>query len=98
MSAIRASGAIPPITALQMATESLAVPKSVIKTIVGLRGVAWTNSFGAGGDAQPVKTATTSREKNAHRCNQRDIETPFDLSHQYKRKPQQKKDQATPQD
>src|SRR5690242_13432812 len=81
MSAIRASGAIPAITALQMATASLAVPKSVIKTMVGLRGVAWTNSLGAGGEAQPAKIATTSREKNARRRDKSDIEAPFLIYH-----------------
>src|SRR6266571_5211703 len=35
MSMMCASGAMPRITALQMATASLAVPKSVMKTIVG---------------------------------------------------------------
>src|ERR1700677_1223963 len=35
MSMMRASGAIPTITALQMATASLATPKSVMKTMVG---------------------------------------------------------------
>src|SRR6266700_411939 len=35
MSMIRASGAMPRMTALQMATASLAVPKSVMKTMVG---------------------------------------------------------------
>jgi hypothetical protein len=35
MSINRASGAIPTITALHTATASLAVPKSVINTIVG---------------------------------------------------------------
>src|SRR5580658_1999353 len=35
MSMMRASGAIPIITALQIATASFAVPKSVMKTIVG---------------------------------------------------------------
>src|SRR5580692_1643241 len=35
MSMMRASGAMPTITALQIATASLATPKSVIKTMVG---------------------------------------------------------------
>src|SRR5713226_4481837 len=35
MSMMRTSGMMPMITALQMATASLAVPKSVMKTIVG---------------------------------------------------------------
>src|SRR5690242_921546 len=35
MSITRASGAIPAMTALQIATASFAVPKSVMKTIVG---------------------------------------------------------------
>src|ERR1700674_4188715 len=35
MSKMRASGAMPTMTALQMATASLAVPKSVMKTMVG---------------------------------------------------------------
>ena len=38
MSMIRASGSIPRITALQIATASFAVPKSVMKTIVGRLG------------------------------------------------------------
>src|SRR5580693_4680265 len=38
MSMIRASGAIPTITALHIATASLAVPKSVMKTIVACDG------------------------------------------------------------
>ncbi len=39
MSMIRTSGTIPIITALQMATASFAVPKSVMKTIVGRAGL-----------------------------------------------------------
>src|ERR1700678_2387812 len=35
MSMMRASGAMPTITALQMATASLATPKSVMKTMLG---------------------------------------------------------------
>src|SRR5205807_2391817 len=35
MSMMRASGAMPTITALQMATASLATPKSLMKTMVG---------------------------------------------------------------
>src|SRR6266566_3973637 len=35
MSMMRAAGAMPTMTALQMATASLAVPKSVMKTMVG---------------------------------------------------------------
>src|ERR1700737_1149048 len=35
MSMTRAAGAMPTMTALQMATASLAVPKSVMKTMVG---------------------------------------------------------------
>jgi hypothetical protein len=45
--------------------------------MVGFRGVACTNSLGAGGDAHPVKTTAAIRDKNARRCNQSDIETPF---------------------
>src|SRR5256885_9097863 len=40
MSMMRASGAMLTITALQMATASLAAPKSVMKTIVGCGAVA----------------------------------------------------------
>src|SRR5579884_3254594 len=40
MSMMRASGAMPAITALQMATESLAVPKSVMKAMTGWCGAA----------------------------------------------------------
>src|SRR5580704_11942886 len=43
MSIMRASGAIRRITALQMATESLAVPKSVMNTMVG-RGALFAES------------------------------------------------------
>src|SRR5271154_4470365 len=39
MSIMRASGAMPIITALQIATASFAVPKSVMKTIVGRAAV-----------------------------------------------------------
>jgi hypothetical protein len=53
MSMIRALGAIPNITALQIATASFAVPKSVIKTIVGLRGGAELASREPGVPAQP---------------------------------------------
>src|SRR5271170_1431978 len=46
MSMMRASGAISIITALQIATASLAVPKSVMKTIVGRVAVFFAASSG----------------------------------------------------
>src|SRR6266404_9243190 len=46
MSMMRASGAMLTITALQMATASLAAPKSVMKTIVGCGAVAAALPFG----------------------------------------------------
>src|SRR5437763_3945868 len=55
MSMMRASGAIPVITALQIATASLAAPKSLMKTMVGLRDRLAAVSRGAGAFAQPEK-------------------------------------------
>src|SRR6266478_3134592 len=63
MSMIRTSGAMPAITALQIATASFAVPKSVIKTIVGLRAaVAAEASLGTGAFAQPSKNPKSINE------------------------------------
>src|ERR1700745_937318 len=53
MSMMRASGAMPMITALQMATASFALPKSVMNTIDGFRVADAVVSFGAGALAQP---------------------------------------------
>ena len=61
---IRTSGAIAIITALQMATESFAVPKSVMNTIAGreIEGCAGaTEPFcGDCGFAQPAKVRMKS--------------------------------------
>src|ERR1700757_3996696 len=53
MSVMRASGAMPNMTARQMATASFAVPKSVMNTIVGFRAGVAAASFGAGALPQP---------------------------------------------
>src|ERR1700723_3777266 len=70
MSIMRASGATPSITALQIATASLAVPKSVIKTMVArcAEGYAGEESMAleplsAGGFVQP---AAQKAPVNAH--------------------------------
>ena len=81
---IRASGAMPKITALQIATASFAVPKSVIKTIVGLRGGAEVASREPGAFAQPNEI--TARKKNT-RCDrfgsQSVMKLPLFWSNQY---------------
>src|ERR1700730_7168874 len=66
MSMMRASGAIPTITALQMATASLAVPKSVMKTIVGRKELwAAADSFCAGDFEQAAtRVIASSRTTN----------------------------------
>jgi hypothetical protein len=48
-----------------------------MKTMLGLRGVVCTNSFGAGGDAQPAKMAVIARNKKARLASQSDMKTPF---------------------
>jgi hypothetical protein len=62
---IRVLGAMPKITALQIATESFAVPKSVMKTIVGLCGGEEFASLETGALVQPteipVKTKKSAR-------------------------------------
>jgi len=77
MSAMRASGAMAAMTALQIATASLAVPKSLMKTMEGLRGVACTNSLGAGGEAHAAARAATSKARTMRLRDRTDIETPF---------------------
>src|SRR5271155_338447 len=65
MSMMRASGAIPIITALQIATASFAVPKSVIKTIVGrVAGLFAPSSGRLAWPPQPAK-ASTAKSKIA---------------------------------
>src|SRR5580658_2525124 len=65
MSMMRASGAMPIITALQIATASFAVPKSVINTIVGrAAGFFGASSGGFPCPAQPEK-ASTAKSKIA---------------------------------
>src|SRR5260370_31317610 len=56
MSMMRASGAMPMITARQMATASFAVPKSVMNTIAGFRVAVAVASFGVGALAQPSES------------------------------------------
>src|ERR1700722_12471425 len=67
MSVSRTSGAIPQITARQMATASFAVPKSVMKTIVGraveVGGVAGAVGFAAG--CEHPQIPTTKKSDNA---------------------------------
>src|SRR6202453_2933758 len=60
MSMMRASGAMPIITALQIATASFAVPKSVIKTIVGRAAGFFAAPSGRfAWPAQPAKSKIT---------------------------------------
>jgi hypothetical protein len=70
---MRASGAMPTITALQMATASLAVPKSVMKTMVerapdGERDEE-AASFGDGvfEQAAQISASTSSSRTNGRR-------------------------------
>src|SRR5580693_9823917 len=69
MSMMRASGAMPTITARQMATASLAVPKSVINTIVGLVPEVEPASFCAGTfeHAAAIKANTSNGKPNSRR-------------------------------
>src|SRR5215467_3579406 len=67
MSMTRASGEMRAITALQMATESLAVPKSVMNTIAGFREAAETSSLDAGGLAHPAAAASAVASSAARR-------------------------------
>src|SRR6266568_4168916 len=60
MSMTRASGAMPTITALQMAAASLAVPKSVIKTMVGRA----TTCAGDLEHAAPSRASASSGTRN----------------------------------
>src|SRR5215469_5058414 len=79
MSMMRASGAILRMTALHRATASLAVPKSVMKTMEGLFGAACTESLGAGALVHAEKHAASSRvaAASARRSEQRDMKFPF---------------------
>src|SRR5215472_14365090 len=67
MSMMRASGAMPTITALQMATASLATPKSLMKTMVGCgTGCPGTGSAllsGRNFEQALARKATASKDK-----------------------------------
>src|SRR5258708_4296537 len=67
------------MTALQMATASLAVQKSVMKTMVGLRDAAAADSFGAVALEQPAKMPASRKVQSSgvRVRNQRDISDPF---------------------
>ncbi len=73
MSMMRASGAMLSMTALQMATASLAVPKSVMKTMVGRapdgeRDVeAESFRLGAFEQAAPIRASASSSKTNGRR-------------------------------
>src|SRR6266853_5520529 len=66
MSMIRASGAMPSMTAVQMATASLAVPKSVMKTMVGRVPDRETEaaSLRVLEQAELIRASTSSRRAN----------------------------------
>ena len=66
MSKIRASGAMLTITALQIATASFAVPKSLRKTIAG-RAAAVADGFCASGGAQETASAAARRTSRGKR-------------------------------
>src|SRR5215469_16068393 len=67
MSMMRASGAMPTITALQMATASLATPKSLMKTMVGCgTGCPGTGSAllsGRNFEQELARKTTASKDK-----------------------------------
>src|SRR5215471_21494849 len=70
MSRMRASGAMPTITALQIATASLAVPKSVMKTIAGCEAAPGIrDEFLSAGELEQAaaKTTAPSKDKNNRR-------------------------------
>src|ERR1700742_3675275 len=71
MSVSRTSGAIPHITARHMATASFAVPKSVMKTIVGraaeVGAAAGAAGFGAGCEHPPIPRANKSDNATSKR-------------------------------
>jgi hypothetical protein len=48
-----------------------------MKTIVGFRGVACTNSLGAGGEAQPAVAAAVIKTRKPSLLNEADIKSPF---------------------
>src|SRR5580658_7435124 len=69
MSMMRASGAIPIITALQMATASLATPKSVMKTLVGrVVGFLADSSGRVAVVAQPAADSAVSNRNESTRA------------------------------
>src|ERR1051326_6378270 len=80
---MRASGAIPIMTALQMAAASLAVPKSDMKTMVGFRAAIADTSFGAGAVAHPAcipaKSRASTRQNRGFTL--RDIVFPLIFAH-----------------
>jgi hypothetical protein len=71
MSVSRTSGAIPQMTARQMATASFAVPKSVMKTIVGraveVGAAAGAAGFGAGCEHPQIPTTSKSDSATSDR-------------------------------
>src|SRR6266403_2551526 len=85
MSMMRASGAMPTITARHMATASFAVPKSVIKTIVGLCAAAEFASFGEEVFAHPAEIAAITKRNTRYNfvCSQRGMVVPSRFVSQY---------------
>jgi hypothetical protein len=83
---MRASGKIPSITALQIATASFAVPKSVMNTMVGRAAAEVAALCASAGDlAQPVRpmpaTATTAKTQMRNRLFTETLAFPNSLSH-----------------
>src|SRR5579859_460611 len=78
MSISRASGAIPRITALQIATASFAVPKSVMKTIVGRAAVpvAPAAPFPAGDLPHAQHRSPTAKARTAKNRTRAAIKSP----------------------
>src|SRR5713226_829844 len=76
---MRASGAMPSMTALQMATASLAVPKSVIKTMVGraLDAEREAESFGGGVFEQAAPNRASASSEKTSRRTREIINTPL---------------------
>src|SRR5437764_224841 len=85
MSMMRASGAMLAITARQIATASFAVPKSVIKTIVGLWLALEFASFGEKLFAHPPEISAISKTNPKYqlRCSQSGIVIPLISAPQY---------------
>src|SRR5262245_25647581 len=68
MSMMRASGAIPAMTARQIAAASLAVPKSVMKTMVGAGLAGGVAGWARAGGASVSAAKASSRERESIGC------------------------------